>query len=119
LSKNSSIKFTTALYYTPNGTSIQARGIDPDIKLNSDIELVDHRNKFKDLNMKEGDLKGHISNPDSAFAKDESEESKTLSEVTSEKIDALLKTDYVFNEALNFLRGMNAIQKNKPNELVK
>lgn len=27
----SALKLTTALYYTPNGTSIQARGIDPDV----------------------------------------------------------------------------------------
>src|SRR5690606_39942527 len=33
LASDRAIKLTTALYYTPSGRSIQARGIEPDIKV--------------------------------------------------------------------------------------
>lgn len=36
LDNGDSIKLTTARYYTPNGTSIQARGIEPDVLLKAD-----------------------------------------------------------------------------------
>lgn len=36
LDNGDSVKLTTARYYTPNGTSIQARGIEPDVVLRAD-----------------------------------------------------------------------------------
>ena len=33
LNNDRALKLTTALYYTPNGRSIQAQGIEPDIKV--------------------------------------------------------------------------------------
>ncbi len=55
LGDGTAIKLTTARYYTPNGRSIQAKGIVPDIML--DAGPVDGG-----LNLHEADLNGHLAN---------------------------------------------------------
>ena len=58
------LKLTTALYYTPSGRSIQAKGITPDIEVQ---EMKIAENKKEDLEemmgLKESDLDGHLSTP--------------------------------------------------------
>ena len=54
LSGETAIKLTTALYYTPNGVSIQAKGITPDIIDNSDVNDL--------RRLREADLNRHLSN---------------------------------------------------------
>lgn len=89
------IKLTTARYFTPNGTSIQASGIVPDI-------LVEQRD-FKESKegfgrIKENDLPGHLEVANTAKP-----EKKVK---TSEKIAKLLAKDYQLNEAFNLLNGI-------------
>jgi carboxyl-terminal processing protease len=54
LGNNTGIKLTTARYYTPNGRSIQAKGITPDI---IDISAKDESDRLR-----EADLDHHLSN---------------------------------------------------------
>ncbi|WP_434777391.1 S41 family peptidase [Neisseria sp. Ec49-e6-T10] len=54
LSSGGGIKLTTALYYTPNDRSIQAKGILPD------VEVKDSNDRFE---VREADLGGHLANP--------------------------------------------------------
>jgi carboxyl-terminal processing protease len=54
LGNNTAIKLTTARYYTPNGRSIQAKGITPDIPLESAID------KNASLRLREADLTKHL-----------------------------------------------------------
>jgi len=56
LGNGSALKLTTARYYTPNGTSIQAKGITPDIELNDLKVSKKEDNGFK--RTKEKDLSG-------------------------------------------------------------
>jgi carboxyl-terminal processing protease len=60
LPENGALKLTTALYYTPSGTSIQGKGITPDIKVEQPLpdEL-----KGSNVNRGESDLRGHIRGP--------------------------------------------------------
>ncbi len=85
-----SIKLTTARYYTPNGTSIQATGIVPDILLDSDLEL--HRAARGGPRLREADLPGHLQGEDEGAAQPEA--------------DAEALQDYVVLEALNLLKGL-------------
>ena len=57
LPENGALKLTTALYYTPSGTSIQGKGITPDVKVEQPLpeEL-----QGRDVTRGESDLKGHI-----------------------------------------------------------
>lgn len=51
LGNNSAIKLTTARYYTPNGRSIQAKGIEPDVAVDDGTQR---------LAMREADLERHL-----------------------------------------------------------
>ena len=66
LGNSTAIKLTTARYYTPNGQSIQAKGITPDI--------IDESAKDESGRLREADLDGHLSNG-------RDEESKPIDEV--------------------------------------
>lgn len=90
LNADRAIKMTTALYYTPNGRSIQAEGIQPDIEVvNARITPLE-----PNLTTKEADLDGHINN--------------ATKPVKNKQASSTLDTaeDYPLNEALNLLRGL-------------
>lgn len=95
LRNGSAVKLTTARYFTPNGRSIQATGIEPDIKL-STVKLSEADEKARDT-YSESDLEGRLSNPngDKSSADDEKDDS-----------DALAKSDFQLYEALNLLKGL-------------
>lgn len=59
LEDGSALKLTTARYYTPNGRSIQAEGIKPDIIVKYIRPAEDAENGW-DERIREKDLKGHI-----------------------------------------------------------
>lgn len=60
LGPDTALKLTTARYYTPSGTSIQARGIVPDIAVDDTAE----GSPFAALRMREVDLQHHLENGD-------------------------------------------------------
>jgi carboxyl-terminal processing protease len=88
LDNGDSIKLTTARYYTPNGTSIQATGIVPDIELPENAELRVTREASPQV--RESDLPGHLQ-----------AETPAASDAA-----AKAQSDYAVNEALNLLRGL-------------
>ena len=57
LAENGALRLTTALYYTPSGTSIQGKGITPDIAVDQPLpeELLG-----RDVSRGESELRGHI-----------------------------------------------------------
>ena len=59
LGQQGALRLTTARYYTPSGRSIQAKGIEPDIKV---LEDVPDDLKGKDDMKGEASLKGHLAN---------------------------------------------------------
>ncbi|SEG22061.1 S41 family peptidase [Nitrosomonas ureae] len=69
LGNNTAIKLTTARYYTPNGQSIQAQGITPDI--------LDEADNGDDQRLRESDLNRHLSNGKKTEKKVTSETEKT------------------------------------------
>ena len=104
LGNGSALKLTTARYYTPNGTSIQAKGITPDIELDDLKVSKREENGFKQT--KEKDLTGHLANGD---AEDENSNKKD-SKDTKSKL-ALANEDYALYEALNLLKGINLVKE--------
>ena len=56
LENGDSVKLTTARYYTPDGSSIQARGIRPDIVIRGEASR----------GLREQDLPGHLRGDDEA-----------------------------------------------------
>ena len=103
LGNGSGLKLTTARYYTPSGTSIQAKGITPDIVLD-DIEVSKKEdNGFKAT--KEKDLSRHLKNGD----EDEDDNSAKDNKDPEDKL-ALAKEDYALYEALNLLKGLSLVK---------
>jgi carboxyl-terminal processing protease len=63
LSDGSGIKLTTALYYTPNGRSIQAEGIVPDLEIPFEAPSTDEDKNLKDrFTFREKDFSRHLEN---------------------------------------------------------
>ena len=93
----SEVKLTTARYFTPLGRSIQATGIEPDIKL-STVKLSADDEKARET-YSEADLDGSLSNPngDKEGATDEDDS------------EALAESDFQLYEALNLLKGLNIL----------
>jgi carboxyl-terminal processing protease len=58
LSEDTAVKLTTALYYTPKGRSIQAKGIKPDIIVKSE-----YNDLYDSWNLSEAELEHHLDNP--------------------------------------------------------
>lgn len=52
------LKFTIARYYTPNGRSIQAQGIEPDIVVKH--RFLDEEETDEEARLKEADLRNHL-----------------------------------------------------------
>ncbi|RDH82625.1 MAG: peptidase S41 [endosymbiont of Galathealinum brachiosum] len=106
LRNGGAVKFTTARYFTPNGRSIQAEGIVPDILL--DDMQVSSKRKNGINQLKESDLSGHISNPNGASEKSKLKEEERQKDEMAEK----LQKDYKIHEALNLLKGMHILSAN-------
>jgi len=87
------VKLTTARYFTPSGTSIQAAGIQPDIEL-ADLKLT-VRDAPPSLITGERDLPNHLKgeHEKDAHGKDRA--------AARDNLD-----DYALNEAVNLLKGM-------------
>lgn len=101
LTEDYGLKLTTARYYTPNGRSIQAQGITPDIEVNR-AKLSD---KKKSGFYRESDLAGHLSNDD---AKNNQQE-KIITD-PDERKRAMLERDFQLQEALNLLKAIDILQ---------
>ncbi len=98
------VKLTTARYFTPNGRSIQAQGIEPDI-VTKQVSLTQNEgSEFKPLT--ESNLSGHLSNGEDEEANADSEESASTE-------DNLIEQDYQLYEALNLLKGLTILTNNK------
>jgi carboxyl-terminal processing protease len=82
LSADTALKITTARYYTPNGRSIQAKGIVPDVMLDETSE----GNLFSSLRVREADLDKHLQSGQGAEQKDEAREKAR--EAAREKLEA-------------------------------
>ena len=91
------VKITTARYYTPNGTSIQAEGIKPDIAL-ADL-AVNKADSAPVLVSSEADLPNHLANEDSKTSRD-------IDNDGSAENAKLATQDYALSQALNVLKGM-------------
>src|SRR5476649_1347585 len=127
LTADTAVKLTTARYYTPNGRSIQARGIVPDL-------LVDENANGDGLNslrIREADLQKHLINDrdkDADKAKDTAKAAPVNDEMEEQlRIIALEKTqkplefgskdDFQLGQALNHLKGL-PVQLAKPEPVV-
>jgi carboxyl-terminal processing protease len=97
LKNGAALKITTARYYTPEGRSIQATGIEPDI-VSGDLVFTEQTDA-KRSSLREANLAGHLEN-------EEVEETPAINQSSSiEDVDPLIR------EALNLLKALKIVAK--------
>lgn len=94
------IKLTTALYYTPLGNSIQAKGISPDVIVDRvKLEKADKENADSNYALlSEADLKGHLEN-------------QQIKQNANKQKSDLIHDDYQLYQAITLLKGMSLARK--------
>jgi carboxyl-terminal processing protease len=97
ITEDRAIKLTTALYYTPNGRSIQAKGIEPDVRLEKMTNGVGQKAAIA-----EADLAGHLKNKDGQDVGGETREHEGVMS------DDILKDNQVL-DAINLLKGLHIL----------
>lgn len=102
LGRHGAIRLTTARYYTPSGTSIQSRGIHPDIL----VEQATIERPNPGPRQSEADLRGSLSNEQSNGAGEEGKASETEESGAGE---SRAYNDYQLARALDLLRGMQLL----------
>jgi carboxyl-terminal processing protease len=117
LGNNTAIKLTTARYYTPNGRSIQAKGIVPDIALDDGTKTAD-----ASLKLREADLEKHLINDRAKEEKDKAAAAaasvnafnfkpaprpKDVDEKDTKPLpgEVVAKSDYELGQAVTFLKS--------------
>jgi carboxyl-terminal processing protease len=110
LSDGTAFKLTTALYYTPSGTSIQATGIQPDIKVEEvPVSSGQAKAPVQDgFGVFEKDLKGHLQNGNSG--KPAKKKPGVQPDGASAKMKQRLKVDVQLQRALDLLEGLHTLQ---------
>ena len=103
LSGEGAIRLTTARYYTPAGTSIQAKGITPDIEVHqANVEALDD-----DPGRREADLRGRLKNDQAPTARPAPAQPPEMGEPVDGK-------DYQLSRALDLLRGISLYEGRTP-----
>lgn len=96
MSRGTALKLTTARYYTPNGRSIQAKGIVPDI-ISEQAKITKTENGRR---LREADLSGHLKNSDKSRQKGKKNDKPNGN-----------SDDFQLTEAINLLKGINVFQR--------
>ncbi|MBM3357897.1 MAG: S41 family peptidase [Betaproteobacteria bacterium] len=120
LNNNTAIKLTTARYYTPNGRSIQARGITPDIALDDGSS-----DRIASLKLREADLTKALADKDREEAAKSAAPARKFNftpaprpKDVDEKLlkpepgEVVSKHDYELNQAIAFLKSRDGASSN-------
>ncbi|MBU2885800.1 S41 family peptidase [Gilvimarinus agarilyticus] len=102
ITESRAIKLTTARYYTPNGRSIQAQGIEPDVI----VERAKVTAVKPSLRTTEADLAGHLNNGNG-----EEEVGTKAREESRAGDSSILAKDNQLHEALNLLKGLHIFRQ--------
>ncbi len=132
LDNKSGLKLTIARYFTPNGRSIQSKGIRPDIEVDRlDVATLEkaHQNKA----LREADLQGHILGEDekpgmeevataegaekiSKGSLDEYKDKRPIKEKDGKKLRVddpadMVKTDFQLQQSLGYLKAWSIFEQ--------
>jgi len=115
LGNNAGLKLTTARYYTPNGRSIQAKGIEPDINVDDGRESPNR--------IREANLERHLETNKAAAAKagapgtapsaPAAKKDGAQADPPIPRIDLGGDDDFQLKQALNQLKGLPVIASTK------
>lgn len=103
MADGSGIKLTTALYYTPSGRSIQAMGIEPDLKIAFLAPSKDEDKAMRErFTVREKDLSRHLENGD---------ESKKPGPHAEQEVKDMLERDNQLRMALELVKSLPKLRE--------
>ena len=105
LAGNGAMRLTTARYYTPSGVSIQAKGIEPDIKVEAGITEL---KKEKLENRREENLRGALDKKDN-ITKTKKDKKSIISPVEK------LLQDNQISRGVDLIKGIHLFSNNSKN----
>ncbi len=117
ISKNAAVKLTSAKYYTPNGRSINAKGIIPDIFIeNAKVEYAKEEKEKKQTAFSKSSIKSYLKKynmeektADNQLKDNDQEEKKLQDKKELEKkyvMSNKYKNDYQYARAYDLIRGL-------------
>ncbi|KPK27144.1 MAG: peptidase S41 [Desulfobacterales bacterium SG8_35_2] len=118
------LRLTTARYYTPSGTSIQATGITPDVLVPKIAAEEEESPKGPHEFFREKDLRHHLENGGNLQTTDEKRQPPTIDEsdlisdqvTIAEETKEKLKNDNQLNTALLVLKSLNVLSGQSTNK---
>jgi carboxyl-terminal processing protease len=107
LDETTGLKLTTALYYTPNGRSIQAKGITPDVPVGDvKVEQSAKNGDLDNIDFHEADLSGHLQNGNKNVPAEIPLKIPGLPSALKTLNQSLIYSDYPLYEAVNLLKAL-------------
>ncbi len=97
LNDGSALRLTTSLYYTPSGTSIQAKGITPDIVVKREVPKGEEAPLDESMRIREKDLPRHMEN--------QKPDNQSKEEAPQADARKMVEADNQLRRALDLLEG--------------
>jgi len=124
LGHNTGLKLTTARYYTPNGRSIQAKGIEPDVTVD---DGRDSTNRLREANLEHHletpgssaageavlNLKGKTASAQTAAKNEGKPVAKVDAEALAPRFEFGASDDFQLKQAINQLKGQPVMASSK------
>jgi carboxyl-terminal processing protease len=107
LRNGAALRLTTAIYYTPGGRSIQAKGIEPDIVVERELPQVQEDEFGRQKAIREEDLKNHMD------TKEETPADLSPKSTQQAKIREELQNDNQLARALDVLKSWEILSQMK------
>ncbi|MCX7822514.1 MAG: S41 family peptidase [Syntrophobacterales bacterium] len=119
LEDGSAVRLTTALYYTPSGRSIQAKGIEPDIYVPREERVAKDTDQTRSrFSIREKDLPGHMQGDGGGEEElkkegDTSQKRRSIGAKTKQldEVQRMLEQDNQLQRALDLLKGLTILAK--------
>jgi carboxyl-terminal processing protease len=106
LDETHAIKMTTARYYTPDGRSIQAKGISPDIEVKpAELTEIENQSFFT-----EADLTGHLEGEGESKGETRGQNQQGGKKETRQSVSPVDR-DFQLRSALNLLKGLQILSQ--------
>ena len=103
LTEDTAVKLTTALYYTPEGRKIQAKGIVPDLMVDESAD----GDGLNSLRVREADLDKHLGEAAEPAPRDNAAAQRALAQARTRKaLEFGAKDDFQLAQALNHFKGL-------------
>ncbi|MCC6278750.1 MAG: S41 family peptidase [Oligoflexia bacterium] len=118
LGDGAGLKLTISRYYTPSGRSIQAQGIEPDIKLDAVDSEAFQKAVIQKKSMRESDIEGHLEAETKGSDTKEKgsnfpfwkSEPKAATEEDGSPGQKLTRKDFQVFQALNYLKAWTVLK---------